>query len=271
MGETVRSVGYISQTIQCVHDGKISWNIRIQAKVIRDLYSIFDVDCIASSRTYARLVGKQPKPPDDPRVTHLDDNMEDDNIAREDDKSSCEEERIIESSCDAERVIDSADAKEGATANTNDDAIVEAKKEENLKYDEAYLSYISSLPVYQPSKMTSLREWRKIPKVGNFKNVMVYETSPGECNDSSSDEDDDNFNEDHEEDADHLDDHYRAADYRDPDPGETFCKFCFVSGQSISVTHSHNVLDVTCPSMSHVDKERIHGPNWLAKMHGYND
>ena len=51
MGETVRSVGFISQTIQCVRNGKITGNIHIQAKVIRDLYSLFDVDCIASSRT----------------------------------------------------------------------------------------------------------------------------------------------------------------------------------------------------------------------------
>ena len=82
--------------------------------------------------------------------------------------------------------------------------------------------------------------------------------------------DDDNFH-DNDEDADNVDDLYRASNHREPDPNETFCQFCFVSGQPIGVTHSHNVLDVTCPSMSHVDKERIHGPNWLAKMHGYND
>ena len=51
----------------------------------------------------------------------------------------------------------------------------------------------------------------------------------------------------------------------------TFCQYCFLSGQPVSVTHSHNILDVSCPSMTDEDKERIHGPNWLPKMYGYYD
>ena len=54
MGETMRAVGYVSQTVQCVRQGRVSGTIHIQAKVIRDLYSLYDVDCIASTKTYSR-------------------------------------------------------------------------------------------------------------------------------------------------------------------------------------------------------------------------
>ena len=112
VGETVRSVGYISQTIQCVRNGKISGNIHIQGKVIRDLYSIFDVDCIASSRTYTHLVGKPPKPPEDTKVPDLDDNVGDTiDIEEEDDgKPICDAKCVIDPTytCDEKGVIDSA-------------------------------------------------------------------------------------------------------------------------------------------------------------------
>ena len=63
----------VSQTIQCVQNGKFSGNIHIQAKVIRDLYSLFDVDCIASDRTYTHLFGKNAmKPPDDDDTREMD-------------------------------------------------------------------------------------------------------------------------------------------------------------------------------------------------------
>ena len=38
---------------------------------------------------------------------------------------------------------------------------------------------------------------------------------------------------------------------------------------------SHFDLDIACPSMSDVDRRRIHGDRetdrWLARIHGYND
>ena len=84
MGETMRAVGYVSQTVQCVRQGRVSGTIHIQAKVIRDLYSLYDVDCIASTKTYSHLVGKEPaKPPDDLNLDLADD--EGDKIALADD------------------------------------------------------------------------------------------------------------------------------------------------------------------------------------------
>ena len=67
-GENLRSVGYIDQTIQCVHNGVIKGTIHLAAKVIRNLYDNFNVDCIASSKTYEKLTGN--KPPDPPDSDH---------------------------------------------------------------------------------------------------------------------------------------------------------------------------------------------------------
>ena len=66
LGHDVRAVGRIKQTIQCVHKGRVQGTIHLEAKVVRDLYNILGADCIASTRTYSKLMGKKPPdPPDD--------------------------------------------------------------------------------------------------------------------------------------------------------------------------------------------------------------
>ena len=65
LGHDVRAVGRIKQTVQCVHQGKIQGNVHLEAKVVRDLFSLLNVDCLASARTYERLVGKKPPDPED--------------------------------------------------------------------------------------------------------------------------------------------------------------------------------------------------------------
>ena len=52
---------------------------------------------------------------------------------------------------------------------------------------------------------------------------------------------------------------------------EKFCKLCFHEGEPVSVVHSHHNLDITCPSMTDMEKETMYGPNWIAKMYGYPD
>ena len=65
LGHDVRAVGRIKQTVQCVHQGRVQGNVHLEAKVVRDLFSILNVDCLASARTYERLVGKKPPDPED--------------------------------------------------------------------------------------------------------------------------------------------------------------------------------------------------------------
>ena len=54
MGRNVRYFGSVSQTIQCVNQGKVCGTIHLQVLVV----SLFNVDSIASSKTYERLIGR---------------------------------------------------------------------------------------------------------------------------------------------------------------------------------------------------------------------
>ena len=79
LGHDVRAVGRIKQTVQCVRNGRVQGTVHLEAKVVRDLYSLLEADCVASSKTYERLVGrKPPEPPDEgydspEEVPNLDD------------------------------------------------------------------------------------------------------------------------------------------------------------------------------------------------------
>ena len=57
LGRDIRAVGSISQTVQCVHKGIVQGTVHLEAKVVRNLFSMFNVDCIASAKTYTRLTG----------------------------------------------------------------------------------------------------------------------------------------------------------------------------------------------------------------------
>ena len=250
-GQILRSVGVISQTIQCVIGGKISGTIHLYATVVRDLYSSLDVDSIASKRTFTRLMGEDP--PDDPPDDNLDKSMlvlggddEEDDIAaseeiEEDDVAATEKEDIPASEDDKEDDIEASDDK---------------------KYD---------------SPPMTLKEWRRIPKLGRTRNVCVYETSPGDCSvsggddDETADDDDDYLHDDPQ----HLNESSSGWNRSNTSADDRHCQFCFLSGQPIKVTFSHNDFDIACPSMSDVDRRRIHGDKetdrWLARIHGYND
>ena len=65
LGHDVRAVGRIKQTIQCVVNGRVQGNVHLEGKVVRDLFSLFNVDCFASAKTYERLMGRKPPDPED--------------------------------------------------------------------------------------------------------------------------------------------------------------------------------------------------------------
>ena len=76
LGENLRSVGYIDQTIQCVQKGIVQGTIHLSAKVVRNLFDNFNVDCIASYKTYEKLTGS--KPPDPPDIQSVEDDDKED-------------------------------------------------------------------------------------------------------------------------------------------------------------------------------------------------
>ena len=93
LGHDVRAVGRIKQTVQCVHQGRVQGTVHLEAKVVRDLYSLFDVDCLASARTYERLMGKKPPDPDDEDHTQEEiPNLDDIDTAKEDEEAVEDEE-----------------------------------------------------------------------------------------------------------------------------------------------------------------------------------
>ena len=65
LGHDVRAVGRIKQTVQCVVNGRVQGCVHLEGKVIRDLFSVLNVDCLASSKTYERLMGRKPPDPAD--------------------------------------------------------------------------------------------------------------------------------------------------------------------------------------------------------------
>ena len=45
-------------SVSTFHKGRVQETIHLQAKVVRNLYSILGVDCVASAKTYFRLTGQ---------------------------------------------------------------------------------------------------------------------------------------------------------------------------------------------------------------------
>ena len=52
LGHDVRAVGRIKQTVQCVVNGRVQGNVHLEGRVVRDLFSLLGVDCLASMKTY---------------------------------------------------------------------------------------------------------------------------------------------------------------------------------------------------------------------------
>ena len=93
LGHDVRAVGRIKQTVQCVHQGRVQGNVHLEAKVVRDLFSILNVDCLASARTYERLVGKKPPDPEDDGYDTIEEipNLDEGEEAKEGDEKEIED------------------------------------------------------------------------------------------------------------------------------------------------------------------------------------
>ena len=128
-GQSVRSVGFINQTVQCVRRGKVTGTIHLQARVIRDLYTLFDVDCVASSRTYTKLMGR--KPPDPSEDDH-DEESDDENIPHYGD--------LDDPVPITNNGADDNDMDEMKDQGTNDDED-DNKDEQEDEEDDAYINY----------------------------------------------------------------------------------------------------------------------------------
>ena len=274
-GHDLRCVGVISQTIQCVADGKISGTIHLYAKVVRDLYDSISADCVASRRTYSRLMGEDPpeEPPDNP-TTAVD-------VLGGDDDDDVE--NVINPHAKGENVRrPHAEEDDVRSPDTEEDdvrvqesvhcAVEDPRGIPSSRYeDEECLNIVKGIPDYC---------YDKTP----YDEETLYPKKWEECYDSDGNYDPvltDFVNGDYPPDV-----YYqggklhkmkrRGSPQRSKSKQEEkHCQFCFLSGQPIKVTISHNDMDIECPSMSDVDRVRIHGDKetnkWLARIHGYPD
>ena len=128
LGHDVRAVGRIKQTVQCVHQGRVLGNIHLEAKVVRDLFSLLNVDCLASVKTYERLVGKKPPDPEDEDYDTIEEipNL-DDVVEAEEDNEEGNEDNATES-------INSNREKEKEPPDPNNPTSLSKMEDEYTKY-----------------------------------------------------------------------------------------------------------------------------------------
>jgi len=128
LGHDVRAVGRIKQTVQCVHQGRVQGNVHIEAKVVRDLFSLLNVDCLASVKTYERLVGKKPPDPEDEDYDTIEEipNL-DDVVEAEEDNEEGNEDNATES-------INSNREKEKEPPDPNNPTSLSKMEDEYTKY-----------------------------------------------------------------------------------------------------------------------------------------
>ena len=278
LGHDLRCVGVISQTIQCVVDGKISGTIHLYAKVVRDLYSSISVDCLASRRTYSRLMGRDPEeePPDCPSVEVLggDEDEEDtvDHVRVSDDEG--DDVRVSDAEGGDVRVSDAEggdvlvpDAEGGDVLVSNaegDNVPIVNADDEDLTITKGIPSYCFSTTPFDEKSQYS-KEWQDCyDSDGNYDPVL---------SDYFNNADD--YPEDVYYQGGKIHRMTKRSNTSKSKSSAKHCQYCFLNGEPIKVTQSHNVLDIDCPSMTDDDRRRIHGDKetdrWLARQYGYDD
>jgi len=222
LGQNVRSVGIVKQSVQCVINGKSIGTIHLTAKVIRDLFSIFNVDCVASNSTYTKLTGRDPPSSneDDEDDADEEDNMVnniphlgDDDVAVEDEPKPSIEEAVD---------VDDPGEYHGPIYGDYRDYEYELDEKDKENVVEAVLSYFNSTDC--PSSSSNPTDSLQHPA-----DVPVIDNSLTQADDNHQDE---------------------------------MCKLCYMECLPAEIFLSHPMLHPRCPSMSEVDKRRMYGHKW---------
>ena len=220
LGHDVRAVGRIKQTVQCVHKGRVQGTVHLEAKVVRDLFTLFNVDCMASSKTYERLVRKKPPDPDDGYesieesevILNLDDPIEKE--AKDDKKEEDEEE---EDPPDREQDHDQPDPVQ--EPDPPDDVDVG-----ELPWDPRYAGVLRGLLAKTAGDNEDDNESTTVY------NEEGYDMTPTK--------------------------NQSTLEFLEQE-NVVFCKMCYMEGKPDHVTFDHWIFDAACPSLSDVDKRRL--------------
>ena len=221
LGHDVRAVGRIKQTVQCVHKGRVQGTVHLEGKVVRDLYSLFNVDCMASSKTYERLVGRKPPDPDD-GYESIDENEVIPNL-----------EDPVEEEAKDEKEEDEVNKEEVPPDHEHDHHQQEPVQEPDPPDEVDVLD----LPV-DPRYVGLLRGFLNNP--------------PGE---NEEDEEDATIYNDEGYDMTPTK-NQMTLEFLEQE-NVIFCKLCYMEGKPDHVTFDHWIFDQKCPSLSDVDKRRL--------------
>ena len=221
LGHDVRAVGRIKQTVQCVHKGRVQGTVHLEGKVVRDLFSLFSVDCMASSKTFERLVGKKPPDPDDGYET-LEENEAiinlDDPIEKEakDEKEEDEEHQEVDP---PDREHDHHQPEPVQEPDPPDEVDVS-----DLPVDPRYVGLLRGLLSNPPG------DNEEDDADTTIYNEEGYDMTP------TKDQ--------------------MTLEFLEQE-NVVFCKFCYMEGKPDHVTFDHWMFNPACPSMSDVDKRRL--------------
>ena len=232
LGHDVRAVGRIRQTVQCVVNGRPQGNIHLEGKVVRDLYALLNVDCLASFKTYERLMGRKPPDPSDEGYESTEDIP---TLGGDEDGSD--------------------DKKEGKEDSINNE---DKTLEEEVPPDPPDLGDPSTEP------RATLRAFQH-PEWPNFHVFETVDKDDDEDIDSAKLQkmSDDLY-------ADYVKNGPGPTDLlvarmnsmQDEDEDNKHCGLCFRDGKPIKVVSNHDDGCPTCPTLTSNEKLRRHGPYW---------
>ena len=245
LGENLRSVGYIDQTVQCVNNGVVQGTVHLSAKVIRNLFENFNVDCIASSKTFERLVGVKPPDPPDSMDEGDDDDEQHEKAAKY--KGNPDEYRTKMKQMEAARKrLHSRPSSRSCSSSSSEEYHSPINKEWLFK-----ASFIAETAQRDhPDVLLEIEDEIADPN---------YKAKDEDDSSSSSDEDDDDSNA--KPDAEKV---FAKTDDDDEDDerDEKHCNLCFYEGKPIKIVTNHNEGCPTCPTMTPEQKFELIGPDW---------
>ena len=223
LGHDVRAVGRIKQTVQCVHRGRVQGTVHLEGKVVRDLYSLFNVDCMASSKTYERLVGKKPPDPDDgyESIEEIEvvPNLDDLNEEKAKDEKEEDEEQQEEVPPDREHDHHQPEPVQVEEPDPPDDVDVS-----DLPVDPRYIGLLRGF------LDKSRGDNEEDEEDATIYNDEGYDMTPTKKQ--------------------------MTLEFLEQE-NVVFCKFCYMEGKPDHITFDHWIFDSACPSMSDADKRRL--------------
>ena len=239
LGHDVRAVGRIKQTVQCVKNGRVQGNIHLEGKVVRDLFSLLNVDRLASAKTYERLMGRKPPDPVDEgydshgEIPSLGGDEEEEDVKDEDD--SIQETQKQDNKIKEKLPPDPPDQGNPPTP-------------EPLVSLNTFIHPLNpSLGVFEiadKEQIDNNLEDDDTQKGSNDMYALLAKIGPGprDLYEASLNQ----VDEDEEEDGYH-------------------CDLCFRDGKPIRVVSNHNDGCPTCPSMTQEQKLKKCGPYWKSQ------